>query len=242
MTPGAGTTAEEPGSAGITAQDQGPGLSVQIALTLAVVDDELTFRQGLEAWLGQKQPQARLTGSAASVPALLQQLRQPPQVVILDVRLPGPASLSANLQQLNTWGCAPVVVTGEEDNLEMIRVSLDHDALAFVHKGDGFEEIWQAACFAANGDLYPNSTVARYWRSHHPRLALTDKQIQVLQWFIGGMQIREVAQRMFVTEETVRSHLRAIRDKCAKAGLLAETREDLRTLGITYGITGDWRA
>lgn len=211
-------------------------------LALAVVDDERIFREGLQAWLRLYHRQAILVAQAESVGDLLRQVTQPPQVVVLDVWLRCGESLAASLRLLAEWGTAVVVVTSEEDCLEMVRVSVDNNALAFLPKGDGFDMIWQAVCSAASGDLFMNPTLARYLRSHHPRLSLTAKQTLVLQWSVSGMQTREIAARMYVTDETVKSHLRAIRDKCAKVGLKADTRDDLRKIGTTYGLLDRWRA
>ncbi|WP_406098829.1 response regulator [Streptomyces sp. NBC_01013] len=189
-------------------------------VTVLLVDDEPLVRAGLRAVL-EAQPDIEVVGEAgdgAAVIPLVRQLR--PDVVAMDVRMPLMDGIEATRVVLRTVPDPPkilVVTTFEND--EYVYEALRAGANGFLLKRARPAEIVHAVRLVAEGDslLFPTAVrqlAAEYGtstaREALERASLTEREAAVLRLMAGGLSNAEIAARLVVGIETVKSHVSAV--------------------------------
>ncbi|MFD7687240.1 response regulator [Streptomyces sp. NPDC059781] len=191
-------------------------------VTVLLVDDEPLVRAGLRAVL-EAQPDIEVVGEAAdgaAVVPLVRQLR--PDVVAMDVRMPLLDGIEATRALLRTVDAPPkilVVTTFEND--EYVYGALRAGADGFLLKRARPAEIVHAVRLVAEGEslLFPASVrrlAAEYADGNRAardvleRARLTDREGEVLRLMARGLTNAEIAARLVVGTETVKSHVSAV--------------------------------
>ncbi|MEU1469044.1 response regulator transcription factor [Streptomyces sp. NPDC005761] len=189
-------------------------------VTVLLVDDEPLVRAGLRAVL-EAQPDIEVVGEAgdgAAVIPLVRQLR--PDVVAMDVRMPLMDGIEATRVLLRTVSAPPkilVVTTFEND--EYVYEALRAGADGFLLKRARPAEIVHAVRLVAEGEslLFPAAVrqlAAEYGtskaREAMERAALTEREAAVLRLMARGLSNAEIAARLVVGIETVKSHVSAV--------------------------------
>ncbi|CAM5476458.1 Response regulator transcription factor OS=Streptomyces tendae OX=1932 GN=GUR47_29875 PE=4 SV=1 [Streptomyces tendae] len=189
-----------------------------------LVDDEPLVRAGLRAVL-EAQPDIEVVGEAADGAAVIPLVRQTrPDVVAMDVRMPLLDGIEATRALLRTVADPPrilVVTTFEND--EYVYEALRAGADGFLLKRARPAEIVHAVRLIAEGEslLFPASVrrlAAEYGDGAHNRAAraelerarLTEREGEVLRLMARGLSNAEIAARLVVGTETVKSHVSAV--------------------------------
>ncbi|MET7694782.1 response regulator transcription factor [Streptomyces sp. NPDC005483] len=193
-------------------------------VTVLLVDDEPLVRAGLRAVL-EAQPDIEVVGEAADGAAVIPLVRQlRPDVVAMDVRMPLLDGIEATRAVLRTVQEPPkilVVTTFEND--EYVYEALRAGADGFLLKRARPAEIVHAVRLVAEGEslLFPSSVrqlAARYGeqggnraaRAAMERAQLTEREAEVLRLMAHGLSNAEIAGRLVVGTETVKSHVSAV--------------------------------
>ncbi|POX45861.1 DNA-binding response regulator [Streptomyces sp. Ru71] len=193
-------------------------------VSVLLVDDEPLVRAGLRAVL-QAQPDIKVVGEAADGAAVIPLVRQlRPDVVAMDVRMPLLDGIEATRALLRTVADPPkilVVTTFEND--EYVYGALRAGADGFLLKRARPAEIVHAVRLVAEGEslLFPASVrrlAAEYGDSGGNRAArdrlerarLTEREGEVLRLMARGMSNAEIAARLVVGTETVKSHVSGV--------------------------------
>ncbi|MER5617506.1 response regulator [Streptomyces sp. NPDC057575] len=189
-------------------------------VSVLLVDDEPLVRAGLRAVL-EAQPDIEVVGEAgdgAAVIPLLHQLR--PDVVAMDVRMPLMDGIEATRVVLRTVPDPPkilVVTTFEND--EYVYEALRAGADGFLLKRARPAEIVHAVRLVAEGEslLFPAAVrqlAAEYGtskaRAVMDRAALTERESAVLRLMARGLSNAEIAAKLVVGVETVKTHVSAV--------------------------------
>jgi len=189
-----------------------------------LVDDEPLVRAGLRAVL-EAQPDIEVAGEAADGAAVIPLVRQlRPDVVAMDVRMPLLDGIEATRALLRTVADPPrilVVTTFEND--EYVYEALRAGADGFLLKRARPAEIVHAVRLIAEGEslLFPASVrqlAAEYGegggnhaaRAELERARLTEREGEVLRLMARGLSNAEIATRLVVGTETVKSHVSAV--------------------------------
>ncbi|MBY8842579.1 response regulator transcription factor [Streptomyces sp. SP2-10] len=194
-------------------------------VTVLLVDDEPLVRAGLRAVL-EAQPDIEVVGEAADGAAVIPLVRQlRPDVVAMDVRMPLMDGIEATRAVLRTVAEPPkiLVVTTFEDD-EYVYEALRAGADGFLLKRARPAEIVHAVRLVAEGEslLFPASVrrlAARYGDGDRParavleRARLTEREAEVLRLMARGLSNAEIAGRLIVGAETVKSHVSAVLGK-----------------------------
>jgi DNA-binding NarL/FixJ family response regulator len=202
-----------------------------------VVDDHPVFREGTRRIL-EALPDIRVVGEAADgmqAVQLADVLR--PDVVILDIRLPGLNGVEATRRIVHTAPGTHVLVLTAYDDDGYVAALMNAGALGYLLKSVSGAELAEAVRTVSRGIpvLHPviARKVARYWaQSTDPArpgvTAITLREVEVLDLVAQGLHNKEVAQRLGLSTRTIETHLEHI---FAKLGV--SSRTEAVTLALT---------
>lgn len=192
-------------------------------IDVLIADDHLIVREGLQLILGSE-PDFHVVGEApdgATAVRLAGELQ--PQVILMDLRMPGMDGLEAIGHIRRQWPQIAIVIltTFNEDNL-MIR-GLQAGALGFLLKDSGRQLLFDTIRAAARGEsLLQPEILARVLAHAQPTpesqppsetADLTEREMEVLVAVARGERNKEIALQLGVTERTVKAHLTNIYNK-----------------------------
>ena len=211
-----------------------------------VVDDAPLFRTGLRAALTEAN--FDVVGEAEDAPsAVIEAERLQPDIIVLDVLMPGQSGLEVVDKLLaaapDTRGVLLTVSESEEDLLTAIKAG----ARGYVIKDTPFPVLATAIIdVVENGAVVSPRmasklfTVVQQMLRHRDLTAsrkptLTGREIEVLQLVAQGYTSREIGEQLFISENTVKNHVRNILDKLGlhsrNEAVLYALRENLIDLG-----------
>jgi DNA-binding NarL/FixJ family response regulator len=184
-----------------------------VSIRVLVVDDHLVVREGLKHLLGSVSG-FEVVGTAEDGHAavrLAASLR--PDVVLLDLGLPGMSGLDVISEIGLQEGKRPhvLVLTVHEDE-GMVLEAITRGASGYVLKQATRAELFSALRKVAEGGRYFDSVVAEALLSARAKAPNTDdylnaREIQTLDLVAAGCTNREIASRLFVSPDTVKAHL-----------------------------------
>ena len=189
------------------------------AMRLAIVDDDPLVRMGLRAIL-QSEPDWEVVAEAGDGAAAVAEVRRgAPDVVLMDVRMPGMDGLEATRRIVESGSAAKVLVLTTFEVDEYVFEAMRAGAAGFVLKRVPPTELIEAVRIVASGEslLFPASTRAVIERFAGPEgyelPDLTEREQDVLRELARGRSNQEIAARLFVSVETVKSHVASILTK-----------------------------
>jgi DNA-binding NarL/FixJ family response regulator len=198
----------------------------QPAVRIVVADDHQVVRAGFAGLLGT-QPDFAVVGTAGDGAEAVRICRElHPDVVLMDVRMPGTDGIEATRQLAGQDGDAPrVLILTTFDLDEYVYDALCAGASGFLLKDVTAERLFEAVRVVAAGEALLAPTVTRRLISEFARLrphaaapagrlaALTPRETQVLRLVAEGLSNPEIAARLVVTEETVKTHVSRVLGK-----------------------------
>lgn len=205
-------------------------------LRVAVVDDHRMVLDGIVAHLRTRGPAIKVAIGAASWLELISDDEFPVDVVVLDLNLNDGVPVATKVRALNAVGAKTVVMSRHADAAS-IHGALAAGALAFVPKSDGADELIAAIESVADGVRHVSpaarATLASVRPAQDPGLGRQEQRAMVL--YASGRSIKEVADDMRTTEETVKSYIKRARRKYRLIGVDVGTKILLRRRGIQEG-------
>jgi DNA-binding NarL/FixJ family response regulator len=187
-------------------------------LRLALVEDDAELRQLYSSYLCA-QPELQCVLVAASAEAFFQELPdllRPPQVVLLDIGLPGRSGLDALPLLRQRLPQAEVVMHTVFDDPDRIYQALCRGASGYVLKSQPLTELKAAVLEVARGGAPMSRAVARQVLAHfkpQPTTQaglLSEREQQVLEGMVDGLGDKQVAARLGLSPDTVRTHVKNI--------------------------------
>ena len=179
-------------------------------IRVAVVDDHPVVRQGLVAAL-EDEPDFEVVGAAGSAEeALVLIARLRPDVVLLDLELPGVGGVEAITRLIEANPSGQVLVFTAYDADERVMGALRAGAKGYLLKGATTDEIARAVRVVAAGGsaLEPRVAARLVAEVSGPRGAgsLTARERQVLQLIAAGLPSKQIARELSISERTVKFH------------------------------------
>jgi DNA-binding NarL/FixJ family response regulator len=181
------------------------------------VDDHPLLREGIGA-IVNSQEDMELVGAAASAAEGVQMYRERrPDVVLMDLRLPDASGIEALIAIRAEDAQARVVVLTTYDGDVEIRRALAAGAAGYLLKSLPPAELVAGIRAVHGGRKRIPAEVAAQLAEHMGEEALTGREVEVLEAVAGGNRNREIAERLFISEETVKVHVKHIMEKLGAA-------------------------
>lgn len=203
-------------------------------IKILIVDDHSVVRQGLRMFLGVD-PELQVVGEARDGQEAVDKTRQlNPDVVLMDLLMPvmdglhAIAAIRAEMPDVEVVALTSVL----EDN--MIIEAIRAGAIGYLLKDTEAHELVRAIKAAASGQVQLSPEVAvrllREVRAPEPTTEqLTERETDVLRQLALGMSNKEIAQALFIGEQTVKSHVRHV---LSKLGMPSRTQAALYAMRI----------
>ena len=185
--------------------------------TIVVVDDHPVVRDGIRSMLGAV-PDFDVVGEAASGPEAVALVRESdPDVVVMDLRMPGGDGVDAVREIGRTGARARVLVLTTYDTDSDTVAAIEAGATGYLLKDTPAAEIFSAVRATAAGETVLSPAVASRIASHVRTPAsgptLSARERQVITLVARGRSNRSVAEELFVSEATVKTHLTHVYEK-----------------------------
>lgn len=216
------------------------------AIRVLIADDQTVVREGLEMLLGLS-PGVEVVGAAADgEEAVRLTAERSPDVVLMDLRMPRCDGVEATRRITSQYPSTRVVVLTTYADDESIFGALEAGARGYLTKDASAPEIQRAIRTVYEGEaLLDPSVQLRLIQGMRrggapPRKEsgspddLTQREVDVLRLIAGGLSNREIADRLFISEATVKTHINNI---FSKAGL--RDRAQAVVYAIRHGLTDE---
>jgi DNA-binding NarL/FixJ family response regulator len=206
-------------------------MSEAIRIRVFSVDDHPLLREGLAAIINN-QPDMELVARASSAQEALQQFRKhKPDVTLMDLRLPDKSGIDAVIAVRAEFPEARIIMlTTFEGDVEIQR-ALEAGARGYMLKSMPPKELVEVIRQVHAGKKRIAPQLAAQLAEHLSDEDLTAREIEVLSQIAGGNRNRDIAEKLIITEETVKVHIKHIMDK-----LGASDRTQAVAIGLRRGI------
>jgi DNA-binding NarL/FixJ family response regulator len=182
-----------------------------------VVDDHVVFRYGMRAMLANARGFEVVGEAGSGEEAVEKAIEAHPDIVLMDVQMPGMNGIEATRRILQANpGVSVVVVTmfGDDDS---VFSAMRAGAKGYVLKGADAEEVMKVLRAVADGEAHFGPEIARRLMSFFsaPKPAspsedfpeLTAREVEILDLIARGMSNPDIASRLYVSPKTIRNHV-----------------------------------
>lgn len=198
---------------------------------IMLVDDHPAFRKGIAALI-DSEPGLKVvaeTGDGREAVELFR--RTQPDVVLMDLRLPGMGGVEATMAIRKEFPDARIIVLTTFDTDEDIYRAIQSGAKSYVLKDTPDDELAVTIRAVHAGEEKLPSRVARRLAERQQRADLSHREMDVLQLLIKGRSNKEISSALFISEDTVKAHLKTLFAK-----LQVRDRTEAAISAIRHGI------
>ena len=201
-------------------------------ITALIVDDHEVVREGLRLTLSRA-AHIQIVGEAADgASAIDLTLRRRPNVVIMDVRMPGMDGLEATRLLVAQAPESKVLIFTAYSERSLLSRAFDSGATGYILKEAPHETLVRAIEKVSTGEGYVDPALMPAFLSGKEQTdMLSRREREILQLLANGLSNADVAKQLFISQETVKSHVRHILTK-----LEADTRTQAVAIALRDAI------
>ena len=195
-------------------------------IRVVIVDDHALFRRGLDLVLSEE-PDIKVVGEAADgIEAVHRAEEMTPDVVLMDVRMPRSTGIEAARRIRERLPGTKVIMLTVSESEEDLYAAVKAGASGYLLKEISIEELGDAVRAVSRGHSLISPSMASKLLSEFNTLAqqaeerdrtllpsLTDRELDVLKLVAKGLSNREISEELYISENTVKNHVRNILEK-----------------------------
>jgi len=195
-------------------------------LRVLVVDDHALFRRGLQMVLEQE-PDLELVGEASDGTEAIEKAQElMPDVILMDVRMPKRSGIEATVQIRDLMPHVKILMLTISDEEADLYEAIKAGASGYLLKEIPIEEVADAirSVWAGQSRISPSMaskllnefaaiSKASTEKPEIPAPRLTDREMEVLKLVAKGMNNRDIAKELYISENTVKNHIRNLLEK-----------------------------
>jgi DNA-binding NarL/FixJ family response regulator len=203
-----------------------PGQIAVEPIRVLVVDDHALFRRGLQMVLEQE-PDIEVVGEAGDGSEAVEKSADTlPDIVLMDVRMPKRGGIDACTAIHETVPSAKIIMLTISDEEADLYDAIKAGAMGYLLKEISIEEVASAIRAVHGGQSLISPSMASKLltefasmikktddRQQVPTPRLTDREMEVLKLVAKGLNNRDIAKQLFISENTVKNHIRNILEK-----------------------------
>lgn len=178
-------------------------------IKILLIDDHALFRSGLRMILMANMPEVEVCHEASTLAEALKDAAAPPDVILLDIFLPGLSGMEGIELLKRRWPSALILVLSSQDEQQAAQMALARGAAGFLSKANTADCIVALIRKGLEGGA--DGAPDRSGRSEpHVAGLLTPRQLEVLELLCRGLPNKLIARELKLAENTVRVHVQAI--------------------------------
>jgi two-component system, NarL family, response regulator LiaR len=215
-------------------------------MRVVICDDQTIVRDGLEMLL-KLEPDMEVVGTAGDGAAAVEMVTlKKPDMVLMDLKMPVMNGVEATRRIRSQFPDIRVLVLTTYADDEWVFDAIQAGASGYLLKDTPRADVIKAIRGTAEGKTYVDPSVAgkvlRQASSHHAQPStnitsdLTDREIEVLQLIAKGLSNKDISEKLFLSEGTIRNHVSAI---LAKLGVADRTQAAV--IAIQHGLGESYR-
>ena len=206
-------------------------MSEPTQIRILTVDDHPLMREGIAAII-RNEPDMLLAGEASDGREAIQRFRElRPDITLMDLRLPDIGGIDAMIAIRNEFDDARVIMLTTFDGDVEVQRALGAGARGYVLKTMPRKQLVEVIRKVHAGKKHIPPEIASQLAEHFSDEQLSKREIDVLQKIAGGNRNVDIATLLFISEETVKGHIKHIMEK-----LGARDRTEAVAIGIRRGI------
>jgi DNA-binding NarL/FixJ family response regulator len=203
-----------------------PNPSSQEAIRVLIVDDHALFRRGLQMVL-ESEPDIEVAGEATDGDEAVERAESTtPDVVLMDVRMPKRSGIEATRMIKDLLPSTQILMLTISDEEADLYEAIKAGAAGYLLKEISIDEVSNAVRAVHQGQSLISPSMASKLlnefatmvkrqdeRTQVPGPRLTDRELEVLKLVAKGLNNRDIGQELFISENTVKNHVRNILEK-----------------------------
>lgn len=212
-------------------------------MDILIVDDHVLFREGLRSVLS-KQPDLHVVGEAGTVVEAIEKgLELKPDLILMDIGLPDGSGIDAMKAILPELSETKVVILTMYESDDLLFSAIRHGAKGYIYKNTPVNKLLASLRALSQGQAAFSRTMTSRILDEFARLSsirkssgeginlLTSRELEILEQLGSGATNREIAESLYISENTVKIHVHNILDK-----LKLKNRQEAATFARRHGI------
>lgn len=179
-------------------------------ITVLIIDDHAILRMGLASLLNAKKDIEVIGDAANGAAGIKKAIRLKPDVVIMDLMMPGMDGIETTTQLLSKVPDSRILILTTFGTSDGISGALQAGAYGAIMKNCDFGDLVQAIHAVSSGKHYVSPEITRIMASDPPVAPLSPRQAEILQSVVRGLSNPDIAKQLGISVDMVKEHIETL--------------------------------